>query len=307
MSMQQFNFISLQETLDLLGISRSTFDRWRKQKQLPYRKIGKEIWVDKQELEGWLRRQQVPELSASPPNEELRNQGRLQVIHIGYQSRSIPSWTAVVMKSLGWFEEELRSSAGTSGVQVCWHDAANGPELVQAMVGGNIHIASLDIYPLGLSFSLRQMLPDFRPVLLAAGGWSMGSMNTAADKGLLSGITADEVWAARHPASAVACLKAHLRVQHFMRTEPDFAVELIARARHLPLNSVRAVMDQIRWETCFIEEKSEIDTAGDSPEKQPSASGVPFKKEDSGSIPYHPEYLRQAMELVKLPHNGYVT
>lgn len=52
MSMQQFNFISLQETLDLLGISRSTFDRWRKQKQLPYRKIGKEIWVDKQELEG---------------------------------------------------------------------------------------------------------------------------------------------------------------------------------------------------------------------------------------------------------------
>ena len=42
MSIQRFNFISLQEAIDLLGVSRSTFDRWRKLKQLPFVKIGKE-------------------------------------------------------------------------------------------------------------------------------------------------------------------------------------------------------------------------------------------------------------------------
>jgi len=51
-----------------------------------------------------------------------------------------------------------------------WVDAANGPELVQAMIGGHIHIASLGDYPIALSFSLSKVLPSFRPILLACDG-----------------------------------------------------------------------------------------------------------------------------------------
>jgi len=172
MSLHQFNLLTLHETMELLGISRSTFDRWRRQKQLPFRKIGKEILIDRTELEQWIHqhssilhnadylKDSVQVLSGAPPI----------TVAIGYQSRSAQVWTSLVMKELGWFEEELASTLKGQRVNVQWVDAASGPELVQSMIGGHIHIASLGDYPISLSFSLSKVLPSFRPILLACDG-----------------------------------------------------------------------------------------------------------------------------------------
>ncbi|WP_446715582.1 helix-turn-helix domain-containing protein, partial [Bacillus sp. OTU530] len=40
----------MQLAINYLGVSRSTIDRWRKDKHLPFIKIGKEILFDKNEL-----------------------------------------------------------------------------------------------------------------------------------------------------------------------------------------------------------------------------------------------------------------
>lgn len=172
MSVQRFNLISLHEAVDLLGVSRSTFDRWRKLKQLPYVKIGKEILIDKEELEKWVRDHASSAshavfaagvASISAPQEQ-------QVITIGYQSGTAHMWTSLLMKELGWLEEELALAHSGRTVRVEWFDAANGTVLLQGLIGGSVQIASLGDYPIVLSQSLRQTLPAFRPVLLAFDG-----------------------------------------------------------------------------------------------------------------------------------------
>ncbi|REK75049.1 helix-turn-helix domain-containing protein [Paenibacillus paeoniae] len=192
MSLQQFNLLTLHEAMDLLGISRSTFDRWRRQKQLPFRKIGKEIWIDKTELELWIHRHATILHNAALLKESVRNMSSGQqpfpesetvshgrhgaydepplVVEVGFQSRSAQIWTSLIMKELGWFEEELSHTMPGKAIQVQWTDAPNGPELVQGMIGGRIHIASLGDYPIALCSSLGQVLPSFRPVLLACDG-----------------------------------------------------------------------------------------------------------------------------------------
>lgn len=167
MSLQRFNLISLHEAIDLLGVSRSTFDRWRKLKQLPFVKIGKEILIDKNELESWVRHhtvsiQSTPAASGGMPQAQ-------STITIGYQSGTAHMWTALIMKELGWFEEEL-FQANPIPTQVKWFDAANGTLLLQGLIGGNIQMATLGDYPIALSQSFRQTLPSFRPILLAFDG-----------------------------------------------------------------------------------------------------------------------------------------
>lgn len=178
MASKRFDFITLHEALELLDVSRSTFDRWRRKKQLPYTKIGKEIMIDKGELERWFRlhTSQGREAYAGERHEGRRPAAALQplVVTVGYQSRWAQIWTSLVMKELGWFEEELANLIPERVVQVRWHDGAHGPALVQGMIGGHIHIASMGDYPISLAFSLGRLLPDFRPVLLAFDGKTAG-------------------------------------------------------------------------------------------------------------------------------------
>ncbi|WP_162463108.1 helix-turn-helix domain-containing protein [Paenibacillus psychroresistens] len=172
MSKQRFNLISLHEAIELLDVSRSTFDRWRKQRQLPFTKIGKEILVDKHELEQWVRHhssdRQRPAIQYKTLSTSILEQPT--TISVGYQSRSAQTWTSLIMKELGWFEEELSNMISDRSMLVRWIDAANGPELVQGLIGGHIQFASLGDYPIALSFSLSQVLPAFRPLLLAFDG-----------------------------------------------------------------------------------------------------------------------------------------
>lgn len=176
MSIQRFNLITLQEAIDLLGVSRSTFDRWRKLKQLPYLKIGKEILIDKKELEQWVRHHAVslqnPVFTAGASS--IGSSQELPTITVGYQSGTAHMWTSLIMKELGWFEEELALANPSRVVHVKWFDGANGTVLLQGMIGGSIQIASLGDYPIVLSASLRQMFPAFSPVFLAFDGKTSG-------------------------------------------------------------------------------------------------------------------------------------
>ena len=165
MTNQRFNLISLHDAIDLLGVSRSTFDRWRKLKQLPFVKIGKEILIDKNELEQWVRHHsfslQNPSFASGAATTVTSQE--LSTITVGYQSGTAHMWTALIMKELGWLEEELILVNPSRSVHVKWLDAANGTLLLQGLIGGSIQIASLGDYPIALSESLSQTLPAFRP------------------------------------------------------------------------------------------------------------------------------------------------
>ena len=129
MTIQRFNLISLHEAIDLLGVSRSTFDRWRKLKQLPFVKIGKEILIDKKELEQWVRHHSVSLQNpsfASGASTTDHFSGVYDTITVGYQSGTAHMWTSLIMKELGWFEEELILANPSRSVHVKWFDAANG-------------------------------------------------------------------------------------------------------------------------------------------------------------------------------------
>ncbi|WNR43648.1 helix-turn-helix domain-containing protein [Paenibacillus roseipurpureus] len=178
MSIEQFNLISMQEALDLLGVSRSTFDRWRKWKQLPFMKIGKEILIDKGELEKWVRHHAVslekPALVLGGATSMMSTQERAATITVGYQSGTAHMWTSLIMKELGWFEEELASIPARRAIQVNWFDGAGGTVLVQGILGGSVQIASLGDYPITICNSMRQMFPGFSPVMLAFDGKTSG-------------------------------------------------------------------------------------------------------------------------------------
>ncbi|MEF3304440.1 helix-turn-helix domain-containing protein [Paenibacillus sp. GYB003] len=161
----QFQYISIREVMEQLDVSRSTVDRWRKTKQMPSVKIGKEIYFDKNELQRWYRglsrMRRVPE--DAPP---------VLAITVGYTPVSTHMWSPIVIKELGLFEQELGRIRPSDRIDVRWHRAKDGMELVKGMLAGQIQIATFGDYALSVCRLLSQIMPDFHPVLLAAGGKS---------------------------------------------------------------------------------------------------------------------------------------
>lgn len=49
--------INVKELGEALGISRSTINKWRRELDLPFYKVGKAVRFKQQEVEAWLRRQ----------------------------------------------------------------------------------------------------------------------------------------------------------------------------------------------------------------------------------------------------------
>ncbi len=162
-----FRLITLQEAMSVFGISRATIDRWRRSKQLPTIKIGKEVFFDPDELQMWIKSHSVCGAAAdrpeSAPAESL-------TVSIGYQSGTAHMWSPLIMKELGFFEEELRKQFPHRPIKVLWHNAENGLELVEGLISGLIQIASLGDYPIRICSSLGKLLPNFQPVLLAFDG-----------------------------------------------------------------------------------------------------------------------------------------
>ncbi|RXZ83666.1 helix-turn-helix domain-containing protein [Paenibacillaceae bacterium] len=175
MTKEDFNLIRLQEAMDILHISRATIDRWRKQKQLPHIKIGKEIWIDKRKLQSWIDLHAHteglrPSLETAGP---FHTASSPDTITIGYQSGAALLWSPLIIKQLGLFDEELRRVRPRARIN--WVNAPNGMELVEALIAGRVDIASVGDYPIMASKALSQLLPRFQPQVLAFDGKTSGN------------------------------------------------------------------------------------------------------------------------------------
>ncbi|QQK77211.1 helix-turn-helix domain-containing protein [Salicibibacter cibarius] len=160
----ELNLITIQEAMDLLHVSRSTIDRWRKFKGLPYIKIGKEIFFNEKDVHAWVKQHTKIEDNYEDQIDQL------QTIIIGYQSQTAHMWSSLIMKELRLFEEEIALNYPNRRVNIQWIDATNGLELVEGIISGGVHIASLGDYPIIMSHQISNLLPKFRPVLLCFDG-----------------------------------------------------------------------------------------------------------------------------------------
>jgi len=170
MSGERFDLLSLREAMDILGVSRATIDRWRKDKQLPHIKIGKEIWIDPAKLQAWVHLH----AHVAVPAEAVKQPARNRVIRVGYQSGAALLWSTLIIKSLGLFEDELKRMSASLEYEVLWHDAPNGMELVEDLIGGDAHIVSIGDYPIMAGMALKRVLPRFNPLFLAFDGKTRG-------------------------------------------------------------------------------------------------------------------------------------
>lgn len=168
MNGRRLDLITLQEAMDTMEVSRSTLDRWRKTKKLPYIKIGKEIYFHKADLESWVRSQ----TRVLAPPSVCTESYEPETITVGYQSGTAYMWSPLIIQELGLFEEELALIEPSRPVTVRWQDAVSGLELVEGMIKGQLQIASLGDYPITISRRLSGLLPGFNPVLLAFDGKS---------------------------------------------------------------------------------------------------------------------------------------
>ncbi|WP_127585214.1 helix-turn-helix domain-containing protein [Paenibacillus koleovorans] len=167
MANEQLGLLRLQEAMDLLGVSRATIDRWRKDKQLPHIKIGKEIWIDKDKLQAWVRlHARESGVGVSNPMQDSKK----RVVTVGYQSGAALLWSTLIIKQRGIFEDELERLSPSTAYRVNWLHAPNGMELVEKLIGGHVHIASVGDYPLIAGRALSLLLPRFQPMFLAFDG-----------------------------------------------------------------------------------------------------------------------------------------
>lgn len=158
-----FRLITLQEAMNIFGISRATIDRWRQNKGLPYIKIGKEVFIDPEQLRRWMR-------GFTHEPEPVKRESTPLRISIGYQGGTAHMWSGVLIKEAGFFEEELRGFFPGRHIEVEWYNGNNGIELLEGLIQGRIQIASLGDYPIKIAHTLSGMLPSFQSVLLAFDG-----------------------------------------------------------------------------------------------------------------------------------------
>ncbi|MEU1467443.1 ABC transporter substrate-binding protein [Streptomyces sp. NPDC005761] len=102
-------------------------------------------------------------------------------VTVGYQSRTINTVTAgTLLRSLGYFEEELRSRGERDGVtyKVKWQDYATGAPITAQMTAGKIDIGSMGDFPLLINAARGTQLN--RPTrLVSVTGYNLaGGLNT---------------------------------------------------------------------------------------------------------------------------------
>ncbi|HBQ94819.1 MAG: helix-turn-helix domain-containing protein [Firmicutes bacterium] len=157
--------LTIPEVLSRLHISRSTFDRWRHHRQLPYYKIGRDIFVHQEELRDWVLRQRHGQHEVTP-------------VVIGIQTHTAQTWSGLIIKELRLLETEL-SAIRKDSVSVIWENADSGLDLLEGMIQGRVHLAYLGDYPIAVGYKLSTLLHRFRLVLLAFDGKSEGGRGIA--------------------------------------------------------------------------------------------------------------------------------
>ncbi len=161
----ELNLLTLQEAMDLFKISRSTINRWRRDKGFPCIKIGRDVYVDQDQLTKWVTKH-VQHVN----NHDTENIPQIDnTITIGYHSGNAHLWSSFVIKELKLFEEELQKLHLTRRVN--WINL-NAPRQMEELVAGRIHIASLADLPIVNLLKISIIFPLFQAILLAFDGKS---------------------------------------------------------------------------------------------------------------------------------------
>ncbi|MGG3574084.1 helix-turn-helix domain-containing protein [Bacillus gobiensis] len=237
MLIERLNLMDMQQAMNYLGVSRATIDRWRKDKDLPFFKIGKEVLFNKNELEEWIYAHSI------------KKQNEVTTVTIGYQSGTAHMWTALLMKELKYFEEELYVHFPSQRVLIKWCNAASGLELVELMIKGEVQIASLGDYPMTICNELSKLLPNFNSVILGFDGKTRNgsgiSFVTPKDKKNNLEVLLQS------PISTVSNSSAYIRLQSFLSTLGE---EVHPKVVYKPMNeSMESIVQQqigcsVMWE-----------------------------------------------------------
>ncbi|MEU2064179.1 ABC transporter substrate-binding protein [Streptomyces sp. NPDC013455] len=117
-------------------------------------------------------------LSACGGDAEAGN-GSTVTVTVGYQSKTINTVTAgTLLRSLGYFEEQLNSLHDGHTYKVDWQDYATGAPITAQMTAGKIDIGSMGDFPLLLNAARGKQLG--RPThLVSVTGYNLrGGLNT---------------------------------------------------------------------------------------------------------------------------------
>ncbi|MEC2077392.1 helix-turn-helix domain-containing protein [Metabacillus fastidiosus] len=237
MSMNHLNLMNMQQAIDYLGVSRSTIDRWRKEKNLPFVKIGKEVLIDKKYLDSWIR-------------SFLYEQQENAIVQIGYQSGTAHMWTGLLMKEMGFFEEELQLTFQNNKWKVNWYNASSGLELVELMIKGKIHIASLGDYPMTICQELSQILPNFSSVILAFDGKTENGKGISLVTSKENKINSIEDLSYA-PISTVTNSSAEVRLPYYLTSlSAEFHPEIVHKKMNESMESInqRCISASVMWE-----------------------------------------------------------
>ncbi|WP_328940838.1 ABC transporter substrate-binding protein [Streptomyces sp. NBC_00250] len=107
--------------------------------------------------------------------------GKTVTVTVGYQSKTINTVTAgTLLRSLGYFEEELRTRGRKDGVsyRVVWQDYATGAPITAQMTAGKIDIGSMGDFPLLINAARGKQLKEPTRLVAVTGYNLRGGLNT---------------------------------------------------------------------------------------------------------------------------------
>jgi NitT/TauT family transport system substrate-binding protein len=175
-------------------------------------------------------------------------------VTVGYQSKTINTVTAgTLLRSLGYFEQELNSLHDGHTYKVAWQDYATGAPITAQMTAGKIDIGSMGDFPLLINAARGRQLG--RPTrLVSVTGYNLrGGLNTivtAPDSKLAS----LRDLSGRKVSTSVGSAADGTLVRALKRTgiDPDKAVEKLNQqpavgASALAAGSVDALSQFVAW------------------------------------------------------------
>ncbi|MFJ1672948.1 ABC transporter substrate-binding protein [Streptomyces bottropensis] len=118
-------------------------------------------------------------LTACGNGSDTAADGGTVTVTVGYQSKTINTVTAgTLLRSLGYFEDELNALGGKTTYKVDWQDYATGAPITAQMTAGKIDIGSMGDFPLLLNAARGKQLGKPTQLVAATGYNLRGGLNT---------------------------------------------------------------------------------------------------------------------------------
>lgn len=98
-------------------------------------------------------------------------------IHIGYQSVTSQTWSALIIKNKKIFEKKLEREYPDMKIRVVWHDEISGSVINTSMLSNKIDIGFMGDMPLILNMYKAHTLKDYNSKLVAIDGIGKNGLN----------------------------------------------------------------------------------------------------------------------------------